>query len=183
MIPFVLVVLAGAGTLVLVLRASLPALDGRAILAGLTTPVAVERDALGVVTLRGASRIDLARATGYVHAQDRFFQMDLARRRAAGELAELFGVTGLRQVDRAGKRAEQVEGFARGLCRRTSDEGCRRHVGLAALAQRPGGDVLASDHVVEALDRRAQHALEVAHHRFGRHRNGREVPVVRSRCR
>lgn len=102
MIPFVLVVLAGAGTLVLVLRASLPALDGRAILAGLTTPVAVERDALGVVTLRGASRIDLARATGYVHAQDRFFQMDLARRRAAGELAELFGPVAL-EVDRGNR--------------------------------------------------------------------------------
>ena len=35
---------------------------------------------------RGGSREDVARATGFLHAQDRFFQMDLARRRAAGEL-------------------------------------------------------------------------------------------------
>ena len=45
----------------------------------------------GVPTIRGATRDDVARALGYLHAQDRFFQMDLLRRRAAGELAELFG--------------------------------------------------------------------------------------------
>jgi penicillin G amidase len=73
------------------LRASLPPLDGARPLAGLTAPVRVERDALGVPTLTGASRLDVARATGFVHAQDRFFQMDLMRRSGAGELAELFG--------------------------------------------------------------------------------------------
>lgn len=72
-------------------RASLPALDGSLALADLSAPVTIERDSLGVPTLRGASRIDLARALGFVHGQDRFFQMDLSRRRAAGELAELFG--------------------------------------------------------------------------------------------
>lgn len=72
-------------------RSSLPALDGSMAIAGLTAPVTIERDSLGVPTLRGASRIDLARALGFVHGQDRFFQMDLSRRRAAGELAELFG--------------------------------------------------------------------------------------------
>src|SRR5262245_34051069 len=73
------------------LHASLPALDGARPLPGLSAPVKVERDALGVPTLTGASRLDVARATGFVHAQDRFFQMDLLRRSAAGELAELFG--------------------------------------------------------------------------------------------
>src|SRR5689334_285010 len=68
------------------LRGSLPALTGELRLDGLSAPVMVTRDALGVPSIRGASRQDVARATGFVHAQDRFFQMDLARRRAAGEL-------------------------------------------------------------------------------------------------
>ena len=61
---------------------------------GLQSAVTVERDALGIPTIRGISREDVARATGFVHAQDRFFQMDLARRRAAGELAALVGDVG-----------------------------------------------------------------------------------------
>lgn len=77
------------------LRASLPQLDGEHALGGLDGPVTVERDALGIPTIRGASRDDVARATGFVHAQDRFFQMDLARRRAAGELAALVGARAL----------------------------------------------------------------------------------------
>jgi penicillin amidase len=44
-----------------------------------------------VPVIRGATRADVARATGYVHAQDRLFQMDLLRRVGAGELAALLG--------------------------------------------------------------------------------------------
>ncbi len=84
---------------VVTLRASLPQLDGERTLAGLDHPVTVRRDDLGVVTLRGSARSDLAQATGFVHAQDRFFQMDLARRQAAGELAALFGAAAV-PVDR-----------------------------------------------------------------------------------
>jgi penicillin G amidase len=73
------------------LRASLPQLDGAATLPGLSAPVTIERDALGVPTVSGRTRADVARALGFAHAQDRFFQMDLLRRHAAGELAELFG--------------------------------------------------------------------------------------------
>jgi len=75
----------------LALRASLPQLEGEATLARLTAPVSIERDAKGVPVLRGATREDVARATGYVHAQDRLFQMDLLRRTGAGELAALLG--------------------------------------------------------------------------------------------
>lgn len=87
------VIAAGGGFLWLRGRlvASLPVLDGEIPLAGLTAPVSVERDALGVPTVRGSNRLDLHRALGFVHAQERFFQMDLLRRRAAGELAELVG--------------------------------------------------------------------------------------------
>jgi len=73
------------------LRASLPQLDGSQGLAGLSAPVAVTRDAQGIPTISGRTRADVARATGFLHAQDRFFQMDLARRRAAAELAALVG--------------------------------------------------------------------------------------------
>jgi penicillin amidase len=73
------------------LTASLPQVDGTLRLAGLSAPVTVARDRLGIPTIRGASRDDVARATGFLHAQDRFFQMDLARRRAAGELSALVG--------------------------------------------------------------------------------------------
>jgi penicillin amidase len=73
------------------LRGSLPLLDGSHVLPGLSAPVIVTRDALGVPAIRGQSREDVARATGFLHAQDRFFQMDLNRRRAAGELAALVG--------------------------------------------------------------------------------------------
>ncbi len=77
------------------LRASLPQLDGERKLPGLVAPVRIERDPRGVPLVRGGSRLDVARATGFLHAQERFFQMDLTRRRAAGELAELFGKVAL----------------------------------------------------------------------------------------
>jgi penicillin amidase len=77
------------------LERSLPQLDGARSLPGLSAAVTVERDALGIPTLTAGNREDLARATGLVHAQDRFFQMDLLRRRSAGELAELFGAAAL----------------------------------------------------------------------------------------
>jgi penicillin amidase len=70
---------------------SLPRLEGRATVAGLEAPVAVDRDVEGVPTLAGLNRRDVARALGFLHAQERYFQMDLMRRRAAGRLAELFG--------------------------------------------------------------------------------------------
>ncbi|OZI37063.1 hypothetical protein CAL29_01090 [Bordetella genomosp. 10] len=73
------------------LRASLPRLDGTVAAAGLAAPARIERDAQGVTTVTAANRADLAYATGYVHGQDRFFQMDLLRRIAAGELSALVG--------------------------------------------------------------------------------------------
>lgn len=73
------------------LSASLPRLDGTTRLVGLGAEVRIERDGLGLPTIRAANRLDAYRSLGFLHAQDRFFQMDLLRRQAAGELAELFG--------------------------------------------------------------------------------------------
>jgi penicillin amidase len=72
-------------------RASVARYDGSAVLNGLESAVQVERDGLGVPTVRGGSLEDVVRATGFVHAQERFFQMDLLRRQSAGELAALLG--------------------------------------------------------------------------------------------
>jgi penicillin amidase len=96
---FGLILLAALGVW-LVLRASLAQVDGRRAAPDLTAPVTVARDAAGVPLIRGSSRLDLAYATGFVHAQERFFQMDLLRRTAGGELAELFGPRAL-PLDRA----------------------------------------------------------------------------------
>lgn len=78
-------------------RFALPPLDGVVTESGLSSPVTIERDALGVVTLTAANRTDLAFGTGFVHGEDRFFQMDLARRLAAGELSALVGPAALPQ--------------------------------------------------------------------------------------
>src|SRR5438552_12329268 len=73
------------------MRGSLAQLDGEGAMPGATAAIVIERDALGIPTIIASSRADVARGLGSVHAQERFFQMDLARRRAAGELSELLG--------------------------------------------------------------------------------------------
>ena len=88
----VLVVLLGLfATAWWLLHSSMPQYEGVLESAALQAPVVVERDALGTATLHARTRGDAAWALGYVHAQERYFEMDLLRRRAAGELAELFG--------------------------------------------------------------------------------------------
>ena len=90
----------------LALRESLPRLDGEQPVAGLAGAVTVQRDALGVVTIDAGNRVDAMRALGWVHAQERYFEMDLLRRTAAGELAALFGP---RAVDHdRGKRVHRM---------------------------------------------------------------------------
>ena len=100
----VVVVIVGgmAGWIYRTVARSLPLVDGEVAVAGLSSAVTIERDALGVPTIRAEDRLDVARALGFLHAQERFFQMDLLRRRAAGELAELFGAAAL-PADRASR--------------------------------------------------------------------------------
>ncbi len=72
-------------------QASLPELEGNIVSNDIVGAVTVERDQNGAPTITAANRTDLAFATGYIHAQERFFQMDLSRRMASGELSSLFG--------------------------------------------------------------------------------------------
>ena len=56
----------------LLLRGSLPTLDGTLKIPALALPVTVERDSLGTVTIRGENRADVTWTLGYIHAQERF---------------------------------------------------------------------------------------------------------------
>ncbi len=71
--------------------AALPQLDGELRVTGLKAPVTVTRDGTGTPHIRAADLEDLFFSQAYVTAQDRLFQMDLARRYAAGELSEVIG--------------------------------------------------------------------------------------------
>ncbi len=81
-------------------RSSLPELDGELSFQELSQTVTIERDKMGLVTISSTSRTDSAFAMGFVHAQERFFQMDLLRRSGAGELSELFGKLALKRDKR-----------------------------------------------------------------------------------
>ena len=72
-------------------ESSLPLLTGKTTIMGIENSVSIERDQQGIPTIKANNRLDLAVATGFIHAQERFFQMDLLRRNSAGELASLFG--------------------------------------------------------------------------------------------
>lgn len=95
------------------LRGSLAQLDGEEALPGLKATVQAQRDARGYLTVAATNRLDVARGLGFVHAQERFFQMDLMRRAAAGELSALVGAKTLpldkqRRLHRFRHRAEAV---------------------------------------------------------------------------
>ncbi|UCE02028.1 MAG: penicillin acylase family protein, partial [Candidatus Latescibacterota bacterium] len=120
---------------------SRPLLDGEVAVVELEAPVRIERDALGVPSVTTESRLDASFALGFLHAQERFFQMDLLRRSAAGELAALIGPS-LRRYDReirvhrfrqraqrivrSLQRSEHAEAYARGV-----------NAGLEALGAAP----------------------------------------------
>ncbi|HEU4945658.1 MAG TPA: penicillin acylase family protein [Kribbella sp.] len=88
-----LVVVAGTG--VFVVRHSFPSYDGTIELPGLDADVEVVRDVNGIPQIYADRPGDLFAAQGYVHAQDRFFEMDFRRHVTSGRLAELFGASAL----------------------------------------------------------------------------------------
>ncbi|NMP30901.1 penicillin acylase family protein [Thalassotalea sp. M1531] len=81
----------GAAWLYSRVDSALPQLEGKATLFGLNATVNIERDEFGIATIKAENRNDAAMALGFVHSQERFFQMDLLRRNSAGELSSLFG--------------------------------------------------------------------------------------------
>ena len=82
-----------AGTVLLVasVRQSFPDTSGEMSVPGLQGSIEVLRDEAGIPQVYADNSRDLFFAQGYVHAQDRFFEMDLRRHLTAGRLSELFG--------------------------------------------------------------------------------------------
>ena len=124
-------------------RSSLPALDGNAAVAGLKSPATITRDKLGTVNIEAANSLDAARALGYVHAQERFFEMDLARRSAAGELSALLGKATIK-LDEAKRIHRFRTRLTAALATLSTDERAQlaayaagANAGLAALNVRP----------------------------------------------
>jgi penicillin G amidase len=88
---FLALLLALGGGVYLYLRSALPQTDGRIVLSGPRAEIRIERDADGVPLIVAQDDEDAAFGLGFVHAQDRLFQMELQRRYGAGRLAEIFG--------------------------------------------------------------------------------------------
>jgi len=151
-----LLVLAGAALLAgwWAVRRALPELDGNVRVAGLREGVIVDRDRWGRPWIRAKSAEDLAMAQGYVLAQDRLWQMDLLRRAAAGDLAEIFGeialpidgenrTLGMRQAaERAAKDSDGeirglLEAYARGVNRYIEDRSGRLPIEFTLLGYKP----------------------------------------------
>jgi penicillin G amidase len=72
-------------------RRRLPQVEGEINLGGLNAPVEILRDRWGIPHIYAKSTADALYAQGFVHAQDRLFQMELNRRTGQGTLSELFG--------------------------------------------------------------------------------------------
>lgn len=124
-------------------RSSLAQLDGVVGVEGLSAPAFIDRDAVGVATIRAETLEDAYFAQGFLAGQERFAQMDLMRRVAAGELSEIVGAAAYNQDWNArhyGFRAVAREVIARAPERhlRTLDAYARGvNAGVAALGARP----------------------------------------------
>jgi penicillin amidase len=88
-------VLVAGGVLAVHLLRSMPQLDGQLKLAGLSGQVTITRDAADVTHIEGASALDTWRALGFVHAQERGWQLEFNRRLMRGELSEILGAATL----------------------------------------------------------------------------------------
>ena len=94
-----LAILVTGGAAAWFLYSKQPQRSGSLDIARLKAPVQVRYDERGVPHIRAENEADMYRALGYVHAQDRLFQMEMVRRLAQGELAEILGPD-LVEVDR-----------------------------------------------------------------------------------
>jgi penicillin G amidase len=90
-LALVLVLLVLAAAVVVVLRRPLPQTSGEIEVPGLSAPVEVLRDEHGIAQVYADTDADLMFAQGFVHAQERFFEMDFRRHVTAGRLSEIFG--------------------------------------------------------------------------------------------
>lgn len=89
----VVVAVAAAFFVVWTIQRSFPQTAGELAVDGLQGEVTVQRDVRGIPTITADSSYDLFFAEGFVHAQDRFFEMDFRRHVTSGRVAEMFGAS------------------------------------------------------------------------------------------
>jgi penicillin amidase len=143
LLSLLVLVLAWSLSLWIAMGRSRPLLEGDLEVAGLSAPVTIGRDSSGVPTITGQSREDVAHALGFLHGQERFFQMEALRRAAAGELSELLGPPTL-SIDRQ-VRVHRFRARAAAIVSRMSPEERRLldayvagvNAGLERLGSRP----------------------------------------------
>lgn len=111
-------VLVAGGFLAVHLLRSLPQLDGSVHLTGLSAPATISRDAADVTHIEGATALDTWRALGFVHAQERGWQLEFNRRLMRGELSEILGAATLgtdklmRTLGIIGMAQKQLQGLS-----------------------------------------------------------------------
>lgn len=144
----------GAAAVQRAVRSPLPKTSGTLRVPGLHGQVVIDRDAWGIPHIAASHIEDLFFANGLVHAQDRFWQMELNRRVGAGRLSELFGEAtveadrfmrhlGLRRV--AAEEARMLDGehrllleaYCRGVCHHLSSMGSRMPLEFAIVRALP----------------------------------------------
>ena len=74
-----------------VLKSSVPNYQGEDRVKGISTQIEIITDSLGIPLIKGESELDAIFALGYLHAKERMFQMDIARRAGEGRLSEVLG--------------------------------------------------------------------------------------------
>jgi penicillin amidase len=111
-------VLVAGGFLAVHLLRSLPQLDGSVHLTGLSAPATISRDAADVTHIVGSTALDTWRALGFVHAQERGWQLEFNRRLMRGELSEILGAATLgtdklmRTLGIIGMAQKQLQGLS-----------------------------------------------------------------------
>lgn len=154
LVTLLILVLVGAVAGTWLVRRSFPVIDGTVVIPGLDGEVIVTRDEAGIPHIRATTSRDLFAAQGYVHAQDRFWQMDTWRHIGAGRLAEMFGES---QVETDAflrtlgfeRLAEEAYASATGEAQEALDAYA---AGVNAyLEERPGGASLSLEYAILGL--------------------------------
>lgn len=144
-------------------RRGFPVVDGSVTVAGLEGPVTITRDARGIPVIEASTAHDLFLAQGYVHAQDRFWQMDVWRHIGAGRLAEMFGESQVETdafLRTLGFERIATEEYANATQQMRSALDAYAAGVNAYLAERPGGPALSLEYAVLGLQNGAYRPAE-----------------------